>query len=145
MISILSFMVILYGGLSSPDPLFSLLPGIYAFFIILGREVLKGLEDIEGDRAHGVSTIAVVYGVRPTLVVASVFLSIVVVISPLPYLLGWTNTWYLVFAMLGVDIPIIVALIRVWRNPVGNAWSSTRILKIPLLMGLIAFTAGALA
>ena len=144
-ISVLSFMVILYGGLSSPDPLLSLLPGIYAFFIILGREVLKGLEDIEGDRAHGVGTIAVVYGIRSALVAASVFLSIVVVISPLPYLLGWMNTWYLVFALLGVDFPIIISLLRVWRNPVDNAWYSTRILKIPLLMGLIAFTTGVLA
>jgi geranylgeranylglycerol-phosphate geranylgeranyltransferase len=144
LIALLSLLVIVYGGIASINPLMGLYPGVYAFLIILGREVLKGLEDIKGDRRHGVQTIAARYGVRKALFTATVILSIVIFISPFPYVFLGMNIYYILIALLGVDLPIVYALYRVFSDPIRNAWLSTRILKIPLLAGLLAFLLGVL-
>ncbi len=143
-ISLLSFMVVVYGGLAAPNPARSFVPGLYAFLIILGREIYKGVEDVEGDRRHRVKTIAVSIGVKPAVIIGTLILFTVVAISPLPYFYMGMNIAYLLSAFLGVDLPIIIASIKIIRNPVKYAWTSTRILKIPLFMGLLAFFLGSL-
>ncbi len=142
LIAFLSFLVILYGGLATSNSLRSLYPGIYAFLIILGREIYKGIEDVEGDRRHGIRTIASILGIRTALYIGTFLLLIVVVISPLPYMVLGLNLYYLIIAVLGVDLPIIYSIMNMYKNPIHNAWRTTRILKIPLLMGLLAFFMG---
>ncbi len=142
-IGLLSFLSILFGGLTSPNPSASLLPGLYAFLIILGREVFKGIEDLEGDRKYNIKTLAVVAGPKIAFLSGSIFLLIVVCISPLPYLLYKYNVYYLIAALVGVDLPIITSILLIARD-YGSAWRATRILKIPLFMGLIAFLVGVL-
>jgi len=138
-------MVVVYGGLAGPDPGRSLVPGLYAFLIILGREIYKGVEDVEGDRRHGVKTIAASLGVKPAVIMGTILLFTVVAISPFPYFYMGMNMAYLLSAFIGVDLPIIIAFIKIIKNPVKHAWTSTRILKIPLFMGLLAFFLGSLS
>ena len=140
-IGLLSFLSIFFGGLASPDPIASLLPGLYAFLIILGREIFKGIEDLEGDRRYGVRTLAVSKGPRAAFFSGSLLLLLVVAISPIPYLTLDYNAYYLVTALAGVDIPVLVSVIMVARG-YENAWRATRVLKIPLFMGLLAFLVG---
>ncbi len=142
-IGLLSFLSILFGGLASSNPSASLLPGLYAFLIILGREIFKGIEDLEGDRKYDIKTLAVVAGPKIAFLFGSILLLIVVCISPLPYLLYQYNVYYLLSALIGVDLPIIISILLIARD-YGSAWRATRILKIPLFMGLIAFLVGVL-
>ncbi|RLF03871.1 MAG: MFS transporter [Thermoprotei archaeon] len=141
LIAFLSALSVAYGALASPRPHRSLLPAIYAFLIISGREVMKGIEDLEGDRRIGVRTIAVVKGPGAALKVSSLLLLSVVAISPIPMLVGY-GLLYAFFAFMGVDAPIVTVLLYVRRDPVSRAWSATRILKIPLFSGLLAFLLG---
>lgn len=39
-------------------------PVLYTLLIILGREIIRGVEDVEGDRLYGIMTVAVRYGIR---------------------------------------------------------------------------------
>ncbi len=39
---------------------------LFAFFITLVREIIKDMEDLRGDTAHGCRTLPIVWGVRPT-------------------------------------------------------------------------------
>lgn len=141
-IALLSFMNILFGGVAGYDPFRSILPGFYAFLVILGRELYKGLEDVEGDRARGVLTIAVKYGVEKAVYLGTLVLLLLVIISPLPVILFGYGIYYLVVALVGVDVPILYAIKVLRENPVSNAWKTTRILKIPLFAGLVAFLVG---
>lgn len=137
----LSALSIVYGGLASPRPFASLLPALYAFVVILGRELAKGLEDVKGDAATGVKTVAVVHGPKAAVVASAAVLLALVAMSPLPVLLGY-GPGYLAAALLGVDLPVIYAIALLARDPLANAWKATRVLKIPLLMGLVAFLLG---
>ncbi len=140
-IALLSLLSILFGGLASPNPSASLLPGLYAFLIILGREVFKGIEDLEGDKKYNVKTLAVVAGPKIAFLFGSTLLLIVVIISPIPYLFYKYNIYYLLTALIGVDLPVITSILLV-AHDYKHAWRATRILKIPLFTGLLAFLIG---
>lgn len=141
LIAFLSALNILYGALAAPRPLDALMPAAYAFLIIAGREVLKGLEDLKGDRALNVRTLAATRGPRDALLAATFLLLAVIVISPIPLALGF-GPLYAALAFAGVDLPIVASLAYVWRDPVRRGWRATRILKVPLFAGLMAFLLG---
>jgi geranylgeranylglycerol-phosphate geranylgeranyltransferase len=44
-----------------------------SFFLLLSREVIKGCEDIEGDKKEGVKTLAIRIGIKPATRLASIF------------------------------------------------------------------------
>ncbi len=145
-IAFLSLLVIIYGGIAAPSPIHSLIPGTYAFLIILGRELYKGVEDINGDSKYGIRTIASRFGVGAAVLWGTVTLYVLVAISPLPAIVGYcTNAVaYSMVALLGVDVPVIMSSLMMLSNPIRNAWRATRILKLPLLAGLLAFIVGCL-
>uniref|UniRef100_A0A7C3WWE7 MFS transporter n=1 Tax=Thermofilum pendens TaxID=2269 RepID=A0A7C3WWE7_THEPE len=141
-VAFLSALSIIYGGLASPNPPASLLPALYAFVVILGRELAKGLEDVQGDAAAGIRTVAVVHGPRAAVLASAAVLLTLVAMSPLPALLLGYGPGYLAVALLGVDMPVVYALALLAKAPLANAWRATRVLKISLLMGLVAFLLG---
>jgi len=142
-IALLSGLSILYGGFAAGNPEASILPSIYAFLLIFGREIYKGIEDVEGDRKYGIHTVAVVLGEKVAFIIGTIILLLVIAISPIPYIMYDYNILYLVLALLGVDPLIAYSIYLVAKNP-RNAWKATRILKIPLLVGLLAFLVGVL-
>ncbi len=53
----------------------------------LTREIIKDVEDVEGDREEGLNTLPIAIGERPALYVATALLAVGAIASPLPYLL----------------------------------------------------------
>ncbi|MCS7117763.1 MAG: UbiA family prenyltransferase [Thaumarchaeota archaeon] len=66
-----------------------------AFLSSLGREVVKGIADIEGDSVRGIRTVARVRGVRFASFLGAGAVLAAVVLSPLPYLTGTLGWAYL--------------------------------------------------
>lgn len=142
-IAALSALNIVYGGLASPNPCMAIVPAIYAYLLILGREFLKSLEDVRGDSIHGVKTLATVYGPRVAYIAAVAVLGLLIAISPLPFLLMHFNTLYLILAVLGTDLTIVIALIKARNLVPRSAWHATRLMKLSFVLGLLAFLFGA--
>jgi geranylgeranylglycerol-phosphate geranylgeranyltransferase len=144
MVSMCIAMPFLYGGMlmgggaTPTSTLFSLM----AFLSNTGREVNKGIVDVEGDRARGVRTVAVSMGPRRAAQVASAFYLSAAAISILPRVLGLASALY--------DPPVAIAdggLIyssySLLRNP--SRENSRRVKNLALLwmsMGLVGFLAG---
>jgi geranylgeranylglycerol-phosphate geranylgeranyltransferase len=119
-----------------------ILLAIMAFLSNTGREITKGIVDIEGDRFQNVRTIAVAYGGKTAAVVASVFFILAVVLSPLPLLLNLVSQWFLPLVVV-TDIGLIassVLLIRDYSRK--NAKKIKNWVLIWFLFGLLAFVAG---
>jgi len=68
-----------------------------AFLSNTGREVTKGISDVEGDRTKNVKTLAVVYGERKAALSASAFYLSAVALSPLPWLMNLVSVWFIPF------------------------------------------------
>ncbi len=139
-IATLSALNLLYGGFLGEEPLISLIPASYAFIIILGREVIKTIEDIKGDSIVGVKSLPIILGLKKSMIIASLILLTLVAISPIPFIINLYGIMYLIVAVLGVDLPVICALYYLVLKK--NASLSKKILKIPLALGLIAFLVG---
>ena len=113
-----------------------------AFLSNTGREVTKGIVDVEGDKSQNIRTIAVLYGERTATVVSSFFSVLAVSLSPLPWLWGLVSDWFLPLVIL-TDIGLIVSSISLLRD--YSRKNARRVKNLSLVWfttGLLAFIAG---
>ena len=80
------------GDIAAPGILFLL-----AALATFSREVIKDVEDMEGDQREEITTLPLVIGEKRSLTLSAVFLCLMIVITPVPYLLGVLGVIYLVF------------------------------------------------
>ncbi|MEM3356699.1 MAG: geranylgeranylglycerol-phosphate geranylgeranyltransferase, partial [Candidatus Bathyarchaeia archaeon] len=87
----------IYGSLAvAGEVLLNVLVFVSMVFLSnTGREITKGIVDVQGDEARGVKTLAVRYGARKAALVASLFYVSAVVLSPLPPLLMSISFWFI--------------------------------------------------
>ena len=135
----------IYGGLTVGQiETSTLLFVAIAFLSNTGREVTKGIVDVEGDRSHKIRTIAVTYGERTAAVAAAVFSFLAVCLRPLPWLWGLVSNWFLPPVLL-TDIGMLVSAILLLRNySRKNAKRTKNLSLIWFTTGLVAFILGKL-
>lgn len=135
-ISSLSFS---FGGAAVGNPLASLPLTILAFLIILGREIIMDIRDVEGDKKIRL-TLPHQIGIRNASLVSSGFLCLAILVSPLPYVLNLVSLWYFVFI---IPVDIITGVTILWfLKDHQNAAVSAHIIRGMLALGLIGFLLG---
>lgn len=137
-------MPFIYGSFIVEERL-ELVVTIFAVIVFLsntGREVAKGIVDVEGDRTQNVKTIAVLFGDKTAAFVASGFLVLAVVLSPLPWLWGLVSNWFLPFVIL-TDVGLVLSSILLVRDySRKNARRVKNSILIWFITGLLAYIAG---
>ena len=112
------------------------------FLSIAGREVAKGIVDVEGDRSQNIKTIALLYGERTAAVLSSILSFLAVSLSPSPLLWGLVSIWFLPFVII-TDVGLVVSSISLLRD--YSRKNARRVKNLDLLWlttGLLAFIAG---
>ena len=115
-----------------------------AFLSNTGREITKGIVDVEGDRSHNIKTIAVTYGERTAVAVATIFSLVAVSLSPLPWLWELVSDWFLPPVIL-TDIGLLVSSFLLLQD--YSRENAKRIKNLSLVWfttGLVAFILGTL-
>jgi geranylgeranylglycerol-phosphate geranylgeranyltransferase len=134
-----------YGSIAVADGLRLnvLLFASIVFLSITGREITKGIVDVQGDKTHNVKTIAVRYGEKTAAIAAALFYLSAVALSPVPWLLGIVSTWFMPLVAV-TDIGLAASSLMLLRN--YSRENSRRIKNTVLLwfvFGLLAFIVGA--
>ena len=62
-----------------------------AFFMTLAREIIKDIEDIEGDQKMYSKTLPIVLGVRKAKIMAGIFAGLAIILSIIPLKAGYPN------------------------------------------------------
>lgn len=134
----------IYGGLLSDKIWTSISFSVIAFLSNTGREITKGIVDIEGDRVDGVNTIAVLHGAKTAAYIAVLFYLSAVTASIIPVLLELVSLWYVPFVVV-TDIGLIFSSYQIVTNPSRETSRSVknRILYL-MIIGLVGFAAGSL-
>ncbi len=135
----------LFGGLAVGEILVVGILAIMAALSTVGRELIKDIEDMQGDQKLRLRTFPLSHGAGKAAALAIGFTAAAVPISPLPYVLdifGW--------AYLALVIPSILAFIAataiIMRSQEPEAAGRASLAcKIAMGLGLLAFLAGALA
>ncbi|MFW5930005.1 MAG: UbiA family prenyltransferase, partial [Halobacteriota archaeon] len=106
-VAYLSGSAFLFGGAAVGDVEATLVLFGLASLVSLGREIVKDVEDMEGDREAGASTLPVAWGAGPSLVLASASVGVAAGLAPLPYLFGGYGGVYL--SLVGVAVALALA------------------------------------
>jgi len=115
-----------------------------AFLANTGREIAKGIVDIEGDSQHKIKTIAAVFGGKKAALAAITFFISAVCLSPIPLILNIVSIWFIPFVLI-TDVGLIWCSVSLLKNPERE--NSRKIKKTVLFLfifGLLAFIFGML-
>jgi len=142
-IALICALAFIYGGLVVQNPVLAVFPAVFAFLMHLSREIIKDVQDISGDRQSGARTLAIRAGHKKALSVSAFSLMLLVIFSPVPYLMEIYNIRYLMAVVLGVDLVLLPVIYQLLKNPLGvNYAKLSFILKIDMLVGLMAIALG---
>ncbi len=120
----------------------TLIPATFALLFTVAREIVKDIEDTEGDLKNNARTIAVISR-SAAILIASIFMGGVILFSPVPYLLGWYSWRYMLIVFIGVDLVLLYLLVQLWKD--ASKENSLRIqkwMKWDILVGLGAICVG---
>jgi len=114
---------------------------ITAFSLLMAREIIKGCEDIEGDKKQGVKTLAIKIGIKNSRNIALIFSLIAITFFVLPLLTNILNPWlFVIFMILGlIEVTYTVVLMFTSKLERGDLKKISLYLKIGMFIGLIAF------
>jgi len=133
----------LYGGIAVGRPWPALIPAGLAFLFHLGREILKDAQDVAGDWATGAGTLPTRVGVPLALKWAGLVFALLILTTPVPYLVGRYSLAYLVIVILGVDIPLVYVIVSSQRNQgPDHLGRLSLLLKMDMWVGLVAILVG---
>jgi len=156
----------IFGGAAMGSVNAVALLALMAFFANFAREIVKGLEDVEGDglsfigRAkaklkRAAAKIAerfkvkkgkavLAYDARSAVVIAMTSLVASVCISPLPLFLGIFSTAYML-AVIPADIALLACVVQLGMSTSRPSLSKvSKLIKAGMLLGLLAFVMGSL-
>jgi geranylgeranylglycerol-phosphate geranylgeranyltransferase len=109
-----------------------------------GREITKGIVDVQGDKVQNVKTLAVRYGEKSAAVAAAFFYLSAVSLSPIPWRLGIVSFWFLPLVAL-TDFGLAASSVMLLRDySRENARRIKRNVLSWFLLGLLSFIAGTL-
>lgn len=133
----------LFGGVAMGKIEPVMFPFIFAFTINLMREIVKDMEDAEGDSKVGIITFPVKYGFENAKTLLYVFGLFLLISMLIPFLLKIYNARYLLIITTGV-VPLLIYNMFVLHKE-NDKKSFSRVsflLKLQMIFGLIAILIG---
>jgi geranylgeranylglycerol-phosphate geranylgeranyltransferase len=141
-ISFLTGLSFVFGGIVLGEVRASILLGFYAFLMTMAREIVKDMEDVEGDLAEGATTLPITHGMRISGVLAASFMLIASLTSPSLYLLGIFSALYIPVLLLAVAVFLRAAIMILRGQDRVTASRVSRMIKVGMALTFIAFAAG---
>ena len=111
---------------------------VFAFLTTLAREIIKDIEDFEGDLAFGRNTVPVVIGILPAKIVSISLVIITIVLLYLTWYLFLNDIITLIYLSVAIILPLAYVIFKVVisnnRKQLHNASS---IMKAVMLTGIL--------
>jgi geranylgeranylglycerol-phosphate geranylgeranyltransferase len=140
MVSWMSASAFLFGGLLSGG-VSALIIIIFtmSFAVSMGRELIKAIEDVPGDKKAGAKTLPIMAGPQFAGWLAAFFIFFAVLFSFLPYAFGMLNAYYLYMIILA-DAAAMYSCFLIFPK----TRRAQQMVKLGMLLSIIAFIIGAL-
>jgi geranylgeranylglycerol-phosphate geranylgeranyltransferase len=134
---------LIYGAVLnvSSIPIYIYFFFLTSFFLLLSREVIKGCEDIEGDKEEGVKTLAIRIGIKKATYFAMISSILAIIFFILPIFSSIRNPTLFLFSMIFGLVDVLYAIILMLkRNLERRDFKRISLtLKIGAFLGLVAF------
>lgn len=115
----------------------------FAFLLTWVREIVKDIEDIEGDREMECRTLPIVWGDKVAKIIATILLVVIatlivyILFAVLPFSHEWKSlpTRYVVF---GLIVPILCSIVLLWAANNRTEYHRVQtIIKLTMFMGML--------
>jgi geranylgeranylglycerol-phosphate geranylgeranyltransferase len=136
----------IYGSLAVAN---EVKPNVWIFISMVflsntGREITKGVVDVQGDKMRNVKTLAVHYGEKKAAVAAALFYISAVLLSPIPYFRGYVSFWFIPVVVI-TDLGLLTSSFMLLKDfSRENAKKVKNSVLLWFIIGLVAFVIGAL-
>lgn len=143
-VSFAAGLTFIYGALAVGDWRAGIIPAVFAFFFHLGREILKDMQDMEGDVQNGVFTFPGKFGAKAAILLINILFALLLAITLLPYIFSVYPVAYLWIVIPGVDLVLLFVMGALWRAGDASAFGRlSGLLKVDMFVGLLAVWTGA--
>lgn len=133
----------IFGSVIGGNVKVLIFPAIFALMINFAREILKDVEDMEGDKQLGLKTFPIQYGERKAFIVFSIITGLLIVVTFIPYFIEVYNFYYLIIVFFSVDLVLMYVLRNVLLNPSRDKLRKfSNLIKYDMIFGLIAIYVG---
>jgi len=142
-VAYLTGLAFIFGGIAVNNVQGALIPAVFAFFINLIRELIKDMDDIEGDAKVGLQTFPKRFGMKATILLIT-FLTVSLIASTFyPFIKDIYTIEFFVLAMLAVN-PILVYFLKLLyeKDAAKNLNKLSNMLKLNMVFGLLAIFLG---
>jgi len=141
-IAFLTGLCFVFAGVVLQTVYLSILLGFYAFLMTMAREIVKDMEDVEGDSMEGANTFPIKFGMKSSSILAAFFMILASLTSPALYLIGIFNVLYLIILIFAIAIFLICAVSILKDQSKKNTRIVSKRIKIGMGIVFLAFALG---
>lgn len=144
-IALCTSLAFIFGGVIVENIEASFIPALFAFQITLIREILKDVEDVEGDIKNNQITFAGKYGEAKSIQLIKILIIILILTTFYPFIIQLYSVVYFVIVVAIVDIPLLYLLKILNVDKISTNISRISLyLKLLMISGLFAIFSGIL-
>jgi 4-hydroxybenzoate polyprenyltransferase len=111
---------------------------LFAFLTNLTREIIKDIEDFEGDMAYGRNTIPIVIGMLSAKILASAIIVITIILLYLIWYFYINDLITLIYISAAIVLPLLFVIFKLLRSTERkHLHSASSLMKMVMLTGLL--------
>ncbi len=142
-IAFLTGLAFIYGGFAADNPNGAIVPAVFAFLINLIREIVKDIQDIEGDSNLSFKTFPILYGIEKSKIMILLFTILLIGFTFYPFITQLYKIEYFLIVLIFINPLLVLSLKILFDKKKENRYEIvSNILKINMILGLIAIWVG---
>jgi 4-hydroxybenzoate polyprenyltransferase len=111
---------------------------LFAFFITVPREIIKDIEDIEGDRAQEYETFPIEFGIPKAILLSAIYL-LLIAGETLYLMIKDGNIWFNLYAAVFILAPVVFISLKLKNASEKKHFTIIqRLLKLLMVTGMIS-------
>jgi geranylgeranylglycerol-phosphate geranylgeranyltransferase len=142
-IASLTGLTFIYGGISVNNISFAIIPAMFALLINFIREIVKDMEDVDGDIKNSVMTFPLRFGFSPAKNFILFLTIILILFTCCPFIFNLYKIEYFIIVMSIVNPILVFFLVSIYKNDSTTSLHKLSfILKLNMILGLSAIYLG---
>jgi len=143
LVSFLTGLVFIFGGVVVENPIAAIVPAVVAFLINLIREIIKDMEDVEGDKKAGIKTFPIQSGFKNSKILILIVTLFLMLFTLFPFITRLYKIEFFILVMIIVN-PVLVYCIKILfeDHSTKSLKKVSNLLKLDMVIGLIAIYLG---
>ena len=142
-VAFLTGFAFIYGAIAVNNIKAAVIPAVFAFLINFIREIVKDMQDIEGDKLQGINTYPAIKGYKNAKVVVVLFTIVLIILTLFPFVTKLYAIEYFLIVMIFVN-PLLIYILKSLYidDSIKNLDRASNLLKLNMIIGLTAIYFG---